>query len=434
MRLRSLVVAASVLLPALAYGQVDPQIVREGEGPNRSKLTARELKAFDGAAWSKLSDWKNGALTPAVTDGKPVLVLTWSDYIPTSKRAVALARKMSEKYGARGLVVVAAHHAQEWDKAAKPEAPKDATFLLAHDAKGEFRAALGADNDPDFFVIDRAGQLRYADIATESVEAAVEKVVSESKEGAGGVVTKLAADAAVRAAEMRRTDALRTQVDLTALPEVPFEDPTPEVYKETKWPPQPKDPQAQQNPQPGAADAPPEEIKVVVPETGWFPEKPETKGRAVLMYFWHPDARVTFRDIDRMDLLQRQHSRDLVVVGVLAPLTDGQGTALKIETDPQKLQKKLDDFRSARKVGHPILVDTAGTLFEMSKKNYPDVSQGIPVPWVILVGSDNTARWWGWFPDAKGQAAFDKVLANDPGIKARRAAEDEYIRAKGLNK
>lgn len=436
MRVCHLILAAGLLVPAVAFAQVDPQIVREGEGPNRTRLTGKELKPFDAGAWTKLADWKNGTMTPAVTDGKPVLVLTWSDYIPTSKRALTLARKLSEKYGARGLVVVAAHNSLEWDKATKPEAAKDTTFLVAHDATGEFRAAIGADNDPDFFVIDRAGQLRYADIATEAVEAAVEKVVNESKEQAGGVVTKLAADAATRAVELRRTDALRTQVDMTSLPEVPFEMPSDESFKGTwlnyrsnQWPTPPMDTTGGDQQTRPAPDAAPEVTKVALPDTGWFPAKPELKGRMVLMYFWHPEFGASFENVDQFDLLQRQHSRDVVVVGVLTPLSDGKGGTLKIENDPVRLQKKLDQYRASRNIGHPILVDLNGSLFEMSKKHYSEAQSGVSIPWVLITSSDNAARWWGFLP--RGQAAFDKVLANDPGLKARRAAEEKYIRDKG---
>lgn len=426
----ALLALAGASLPA--WAQPADGIIREGEGQHRKALDARELKPFDESAWAKLSDWKNGGSAgPGAFAGRPVLIMTWTDYIPASKRAFATAKRLAETYAADGLAVVCAHGKDEWAAAQKPEAPKGATLLIAHDAKGEFRDAILADNDPDFFVIDRAGQLRFADIATESVEAAVEKVCKESKDVAAGINAALAAAARQREAEIKKAEALRSGVDLTNLPELPFETPGPDAYKNASWPAIPKDPQQgyqSQNP-----DDKPTAQKATIPETGWFPSKPATNGRVILMYFWHPDVPLSFVDIEKFDLIQRQKGRDVVVVGVLSPLGDANntyGNQPKIETDPEKLQKKLQDFRRDRKLGHSILLDLNGGLFTTSKTYYQSFQQAVPAPWVAIVSSDGMMRWWGWMGFPAYEAALDKVLLNDPGVQARRRVEDEYIKSK----
>lgn len=415
----------------LAQQAVDG-VVREGEGARRTALNNAERKPFDSGAWSKLSDWKNGpAISASAVAGKPILIVVWSDFLPASKRAVATGKKLAEQHAAKGLVVVCVHNQHEWAAANKPTAATGATFLLAHDASNEFRKAIQSDADPDYYVIDRAGQMRFADIDTGSVEKAVEIAVNESETDAGGLNAKIAAEAKARDLEIRKSEALRTGLDMTNLPEIPFEQPDADTYKDAKWPTAPRDP----NSTPEQLLQPEPAQPVNIPEVGWFPKKPEMKGRVTLMYFWHPDARVSYKAYDQFELIQRQMSRDLVVVGVISPLFDMNSTAnerLKIETDPDKLNKKLEDFRSSKALTHHILADAAGTLFTMSQKNYPDTQQGIPAPWIAVISSDNQMRWWGWMGSPRARAALDKTLETDPGVKARRAAEDAYIKNREL--
>jgi hypothetical protein len=412
----------------LAQAQVDPQIIREGEGARRTALNATELKPFDFGTFALLRDWKHGSAPSAGSvAGRPILILTWTDFIPQSRRALTFARRLAEQHAKDGLIVVAAHAAQGWDSVDKGAAVGDGAFLMAHDADGAFRAALRQDADPDFYVIDRAGQMRYADIATESVEAALAIVLGETREQSAGVTDRLKAEAAAREAELRRTEALRERVDLTALPELPFPEPTPDDYKRAKWPDPPKDPNRQQTQ--GTNEPEPDLPRVAFADQAFFPAKPEMKGRITLLYFWHPDSRFTFQGVERFDLLQRQRGRDLNVVGCLSPLKDNTGQNLTIEADPVKLRSRLESFQRARVQGHSIYIDADGSIFETAQRHYQQ-SQGLPIPWIAIISSDGTMRWWGWLGDPKGQAAFDRVFEVDPGVKARRAAEAEFIRAR----
>ena len=62
-------------------------------------------------------------------------------------------------------------------------------------------------------------------------------------------------------------------------------------------------------------------------------------------------------------------------------------------------------------------------------------SGNFTIPYMILVASSGTVRWHGSLATSKRmqaswKAAIKKVLAVDPGIQARRAAEDAYIKSK----
>jgi thiol-disulfide isomerase/thioredoxin len=423
-RLNIILAVLGMTIATSVFAQ-EPQVIRKGEGQFRKNCDKLELKPFDTTNWAKLSEWTNGpALTPGDYNGKVVLIVSWADWYPPSVRAMNAAKRLAEKHAKDGLVVVAAHNAQGWKEAKKPAASdKDAAFLIAFDAKGEFRSAVGGDQDPSMSVIDRAGQMRYCNITSESVEPAVEFLLKEKMDEAAGMNAKLAAEAAAKDAERRRTDALRHSIDLTGLPEVPFTMPQPEAYKEVRWPRMPRDPNAPPE-DPKNPDPP---IIMNIPDVGFYPSKPPMTGRAVLMYFWHPEILDSYQEVmPWMDQLQRQHSRDLVVIGVVCPLKGPNGQELKVENDPERIQKRLEEFRKNYKLEHTLLVDLSGTLLGTASKN----NQNIPIPWGAIVSSDNTLRWGGWLAISQARGALDKVLANDPGVNARRKAEEEYIRAK----
>jgi thiol-disulfide isomerase/thioredoxin len=422
-RLNLTLAALGVALASTVMAQ-QPMVVREGEGARRKYCDGLELKPFDVTNWSKLSEWTNGgAITPADVSGKVVLIVTWADWYEPSVRALKLAKRLADAHGKDGLVVVAAHDAQGWKEAKKPAAEKDTVFLLALDAKGEFRKAIGQDQDPDFFVIDRAGQMRYCDITTDSVESAVQYLLKEKGEDAANINSKMAADAAAKDLEKRRTDALRHGVDLTSLPEIPFTMPLPEAYKDVKWPKMPRDPNAPPE-DPKNPDPP---IVMNTPDVGFYPKKPEMNGRAILMYFWNPDVRSSFAVMPQMDQIQKMYQRDLVVIGVVSPIRSANNQEAKLDGDVEKIQKKLEEFTKTYNLGHTQLIDLQGTLLQTATNRNQNT---ILLPWGASMSSDNVLRWGGWLALPQAEGAFDRVLAVDPGIQARKRAEEEYIRTK----
>ncbi len=400
--------------------------LRTGAGERRSRLDSLELKPFPEKLWSSLSDWKNGAaLTPADTTGKVVLIATWSDYHPISKRALAMSKRLADKYAKDGLVVVAVHQAQGWDAAEKPAAGEGATFRLALDAKGEFRRGLEMEQDPNLYVVDRAGQLRYAAITSDTTDLAIQNLLKETREAAAGTMARLDADRAAKDANERKTRPISERADLTALPELPFAKPSASDYKDAHWPRMPRD-ESKTN-----TIAYLEPKQVSLPTTDWLPKKPNLDGRIVVLYFWHwsvtPEVMRILPDLDR---LQRQYGRDVVVVGVLTAFTqlNNSRQLLDEEKDPEKMRKRMKEIFASRQLEHYFLLDTNG---ESIFKQIFDDTSGVPIPAVAVVGSDSMARWWSSKAAVAYDAAILRMMQVDPGVKARRKAEEEYLRSKG---
>ncbi|MBX3390778.1 MAG: hypothetical protein KF691_15120 [Phycisphaeraceae bacterium] len=423
----ALVVAlfTGIASPSLAGdGTFDPN--RKGAGERRVKLTAMERTPFDWTLFNKLSDWKNGpAPTQAALDGKVVLIVTYSDWYRPAARALTIARRAVEAYGKEGLVVIAAHNPDGWKDAAKPEAPAGATMLIAHDANGEFRSALLSAQDPNFYLIDRAGQLRFADIANESVDEAVTFLLSEKREDAASINQREAESRRAKEIAETRTASINSQSDLLRnLPELPFTAPTADQYSAANWPKLPSDDR-------GSSSG--ESHKVTLPNAGWSPAQPPLAGRAALLYFWNPGIPASYEQMQRLaDLMQRQYQRDLVVVGVLTDMSSlGQRNDHMSDEErarksltPETALQRMQEFQSARRYDHAMVVDLPGSVL----KTVTSQSE-ISLPYVAIVSSDGMTRWWGFIGSPEARGALDRVLEVDPGVQARRKAESDYLKA-----
>lgn len=429
--------AALVLSVGLATQARADDIKREGEGARRTALNATELKPFDLGQIAAITEW-NTAPSGADLTGKVVVFCMWADWYAPCKRVMVQCQKLAEKYGKDGLVVIAVHNAKGWDAAKNPKFSKDVAFFAGLDAKGEFRKALNSDQDPDVYVVDRAGQMRYADIDKASLEAGVQVLLKETAEQAASINGDLAAAKKKVDEDLRRSQAINQSVDMTSLPELDFTAPSPEAYKRAKWPKIPKDRMGKDLLNPGQAptttdtkeeEKPPQSIQLA--DAQFLGAKPAMNGRVRLIHVWHPDSRFSFENMPYFDLVQRQRGRDVVVVGAVTTVKDMAGK--DPEMDPIKIKKRIDEFLATRKFGHAIYFDAGSAVFTAGQgsENGSQPTDGIPNPFVIIVSSDGILRWAGgtWFPSY--EAALEQIIREDPGVQARRKVEAEFIKRKG---
>ncbi len=410
--------AAPVSGAAANQGAGQPPVLREGSGQRRASMDAMELAPFPAEAWGTLSDWVGGrSLSSVQTAGSVVLICTYSDWYDPARRAWGVARRMASSKGKDGLIVVGAHHPEEWTAAAK-DVPKDGNVYLAHDARGAFRGALLADQDPDFYIIDRAGQLRFADVETESVERAVNQLLAESADQASGLKARLAADAEAADAAFRRSGAIRERIDLKSLPEIPFADPPKTAYEAATWPRRPVDADRSRQ------DEPPTTIQL--PQGGaYFPRPPALKGRAIAIYLFNADVVSSYDSLmPLMDRLQDKHGRDAAIIGAAAFTAQDQYSAPQI--DAREAVRRVTNIATSRTVSHSLTLYTDGMMGSgVENRSNENVALA------VIASSDGVVRWSGRPTSPGFQAALEQVIAADPGVKARRAAEDAYIKAKG---
>ncbi len=431
-RLIALLAVAGLSLPAaLAQpgGITNEEIIREGDEDRRQALNEMELTPFPLQSWDLVSDWQFAdPPTPESTDGKVVLIMTFSGWYPPSLRSLAVINRMATERAEEGLVVVGVHDAEAWEDGLAAAESRSVSFAVGYDADNLFRHTLMVDQDPDFYLIDRAGQLRFTDVETSSVEAAVDLLLAETRDDAATVIGRIA-DARLRAEiEARRTRAINQAADLTNVPDVPFVMPGPEAYAAQRWPIPPRDPNNPSAQTPESIARP-----IAVPREGWWPSPPNPLGRAAVIYFFDRRVSQTIDMIDDMDSLQRRYSRDLNVIGSMSPIfqdNSGQPAPAGGSQDTMHIIRRTYESMG---LAHSVVVDPTGALLGAAAGGSTvtftsNTSGGVAPTLAAVVSSDGIVRWFGDATSHAFESAVAEVARIDPGVRARRQAEDAYLR------
>lgn len=434
----------------------DDGIAREAIGERAVRLRAMELEPFDQGLWSELGEWVGTPITAASTNGKVVLIGTWASWNTTSTRALSAMNRLAKEHADDGLVVFGLHHPMGWDKAG-PLAER-LSFPTAHDVDSSWRNALEIDQDPDFYLIDRAGQLRYADIHTSSLSKAVDQLLAESSVEAAGTKARNADAAAEAERTFRQTRAISRNAAAVDIPSVPFEMPGAEAFSDLKWPKSPEMEKDRNSGRRGQEDWVPQTF--ALPDTNLYPTtKPDTKGKVMVVYFWNHDLKGRARQIlvnqlSDMDLFAKRHGRDVVVVGLLTPFRIDNNRRRNNDDedqwDPEKLKPVVEENYRLHNLHHTLMIDDAGNTLQQLMRS--PVNQGQQNsnrdeylwPYAAIITSDGAVRWGGYIGPEPRQSsavagyddfilALNRIIEKDPGVQARREAEEAYISNRGGN-
>lgn len=434
MPFRALSIAA-ISLSLLVSSAPAADVVREATGQLRADMDQMELTVFPAANWTKLGAWANGAaVTPASIEGKVVLIASWASWHPASLRAIPIVQNAAAKYGDQGLVVVGVHHAQGWDEAEATAKARGLTFPIAHDTSGDFRKALKIPHDPMFFFIDRAGHLRYAAVSSGSIDEACAELVKETKEQAGDLPRIRREREEALAKARGKTSDITMAIDLSTLPPVPpgYLPPQAPAYRNIAWPKLDNELGKKW----GLIDQQTNkfaERKIAFSPVNYYPAKPETQGRAIVIYIWHPDLPETYsKAMAQMDLLQQNYQRDLAVIGAAIPMRsimpNRQAQPGEEEESVTKLGSKYANFIASRRYKHALALDAAGTSYaSLAGQNG---AEAFPLPGAMVISSDGVIRWIGWSNGSDFKYAIETIVAVDPAIQARRAADRAFIEAR----
>lgn len=136
-------------------------------------VTAPALHVFD---WTNTDVWE---LNVSDLHGKVVLLYFWGVWSDESKKAIPNLMKLHDRYKKDGLVLVGIHSTRQGGKMADFAKDKAITWPLAIDKLGESAKAYHVDDFPDYYLIDRKGTLRVADLADHALEQAIEALLTE---------------------------------------------------------------------------------------------------------------------------------------------------------------------------------------------------------------------------------------------------------------
>jgi hypothetical protein len=90
--------------------------------------------------------------------------------------------ELQEKYADQGLVIIGVHSQDRAETMADGVQQHGINYIVAADTEGKTVAAYHVDSYPDYYFIDRAGNLRIVDCANANVEEAIQLLLAEDAE------------------------------------------------------------------------------------------------------------------------------------------------------------------------------------------------------------------------------------------------------------
>lgn len=145
--------------------------------PNRRK----ELESLYAAEPPplKVTSWINGKPVDLESlRGKVVLLDFWATWCGPCIGSIPKNNKLAETYK-DDLVVIGICHDRGHEKMAAVVNDKGIVYPVCHDADNVTKIAYQVDSYPDYYLIDRKGNLRIADCANGKVEDAVKLLIAE---------------------------------------------------------------------------------------------------------------------------------------------------------------------------------------------------------------------------------------------------------------
>ncbi len=88
-------------------------------------------------------------------------------------------KELHEKYGKKGLVIIGVHTKNAAEKMADFVKKSGIPYPVCVDATGATVKAFRVDSFPDYYLIDRAGKLRFADLANGELDRAIATLLAE---------------------------------------------------------------------------------------------------------------------------------------------------------------------------------------------------------------------------------------------------------------
>lgn len=363
----TMTMTASVTLAALVA--MAPTIKRESTA-HREALTKLETNPVDSAALASLTDWSHpGTLDASKTQGKVVLLAVVSAADPQSVMTLSTLTRLHEKYLGQGLVVAGIHPDAGFDQVNEQILAGKITIPMARDAGGVFASAMHTDDYPDLYLIDRAGNLRFADLNKRSLKDAVKMLVSETPESA-------ASNAALQAQgvspELKVTTA--AQVD-------------PGLYTSANWP-------SHNAGRMSADDYQGQMLPVAMGNEEWIANERPLENKVLVLDFWATWCGPCIAAAPMLHKMQNQYEGKLEIVGI-------GGSESKADFKRYVLKKK----------------GNYAQMFD-GNKNISSALGIKGIPHVVVLSTDGIIRWQGNPHDPAFKRAVSMTVAADPVVQA----------------
>ncbi len=158
-------------------------IAKEKDSPKLEANKQREqINAMQGqpAPELKLKDWLNSkAQTLPDLKGKIVILDFWATWCGPCLASIPHNNELAKKYADRGVVILGICAPNGGEKMAQTVKEKGIEYPVALDDGAATFKEYKADGYPDYYVIDRKGNLLWGDVVNSDIENAINLALAE---------------------------------------------------------------------------------------------------------------------------------------------------------------------------------------------------------------------------------------------------------------
>lgn len=160
----------------------------DSDGFKRERIPARDQASQDALEGKtppaiQVKEWVNtegDGPELARLKGKVVVLRIWATWCGPCRQSVPEVKRLYATYKDRGLAVVSIHTTRGGENAAEFVKQNDIPWPVGVDDGDKTANVLGAvAGKPDYYLIDRTGILRFADIEEVELERAVQLLLGE---------------------------------------------------------------------------------------------------------------------------------------------------------------------------------------------------------------------------------------------------------------
>lgn len=151
----------------------------EGGDEKRARLKKLEKSPEQPPALA-VDNWHNSeALKLKELKGKVVVLDFWATWSGPSERAIPKHNALYEKYGEQGLVIIGICSTLGGEAIEKAIEAHGIKYPVCVDIENKTNTAYAPNGYPDYYLIDKHGNLRIADCVNSKLEDAVKALLSE---------------------------------------------------------------------------------------------------------------------------------------------------------------------------------------------------------------------------------------------------------------